>query len=98
MEKIIYLTIVKSYASSATEHTAVYQFEGVSNLVGFLNESIDNNEDIFTGLTYNDPGDETWKLTIGLESDPAYTFKIKTWSDINLFIRGIFVGSTYEWR
>lgn len=93
MEKTIYLTITKSYASSATEHTEVFQFEGVTNLLGFLNESIEQHEDIFSGLTFNDPGDETWTMKIGNISP----FKIKTWYDINLFIRGLIVSATYEW-
>lgn len=99
MEKTIYLTITKSYTSSATEHTAKYRIEGVSNLVGFLNDSINGNDDIFTGLTYNDPGDETWTLIFGevLNPNPAHTIEIKTWRDINLFIRGLLVSATYEW-
>ena len=97
MEDTIYLTITKSYASSATEHTNKYRIVGVSNLVGFLNDSINGNDDIFTGLTYNDPGDETWELTIGEALNPAYTIKIKTWYEINLFIRGMFVAANYTW-
>lgn len=92
-DEFIYLNIVKSYNSSATEHSTSYEIEGVSNLLGFLNDSINMNDDIFTGLTYNDPGDETWTLTIG----HIPPFKIKTWYELNLFIKGLLVSATYEW-
>ncbi len=92
MNNTIILKIVKSYASSATEYTAVYKFEGVSNLLGFLNDSIEHKEDIFSGLTYNDPGDETWELLIDI-----YTFRVKTWKEINLVIQGMFIAAQYEW-
>lgn len=95
---IMKLTIVKSYASSATEHTAEFEIKGVSNLVGFLNDSINGNDDIFTGLTYNDPGDETWTIIIGSALTPEYTFSVKTWYEINVFIKGLFVATSYEWR
>lgn len=99
-EKIIYLTIVKSYSSSATEYTSKYKFEGVSNLLMFLNESRENDDEIFNGLTYNDPGDETWQLSIGEDTAQPlhkYTFTIKTWRDINLVIQGIFIAASYDW-
>lgn len=100
MEDTIYLKIVKSYASSATEYTSMFQFKGVSNLLGFLNESIEQNDDIFTGLTFKDPGDEQWTITIWSPSYKPYsehTFTIKTWSDIDLVIKGMFIGATYDW-
>ena len=86
--------ITKTYKSSDKTESVIKSIPNVGTLVHFFNNSMtrDAQDDIFTDLTYNDPGDITWEIDVD-----GYDFEIKTWREINIAIQGLFIGVNNSW-
>lgn len=90
----MFIIITKSYNSSDKTESITKSVQGVGALVHFFNNQITRNkqDDIFNGLTYNDPGDETWNIDVD-----GYSFDIKTWKELDIAIQGLFIGVNNPW-
>lgn len=88
------IIITKSYNSSDKTESITKTISYIGELVNYFNNQITRNkqDDIFNGLTYNDPGDETWNIDVD-----GYSFEIKTWKELDIAIQGLFIGVSNPW-
>ncbi len=86
--------ITKAFKSSDKTESVNKSMQSVGALVHFFNNQMirDKQDDIFTNLTYNDPGDETWHIDVD-----GYDFDISTWRELNIAIQGLFIGVSNPW-